>query len=172
MVERTIINSLGIILLVIATSGLTNPIYAESGLDDIQQPENPLTEISNDSNYEYILEGRPDPFNPFLSDKASTQKLNPDEIIEEEIELTGMRQFEPGQLNLVAVMRTNSQRFAMVEDVTGKGYLINEGTLIGRRGIVTQIETQQVLITETAYTRAGKEIKNSIVMRLKKEGEQ
>ena len=56
--------------------------------------------------------------------------------------------------------------------MTGKGYTLNEGTPIGRHGIVTKINLQQVIITETAHTRAGKEIKNTIVMRLNKEGEQ
>ena len=133
----------------------------------------PLISEKKVDNFEYKLEGRPDPFVPFLTKKASTSKLDPNEIIDDGGgELSGMQKFEPGQLTLVAVLESTSQKIAMVEDVTGKGYILNEGTPIGRRGIVTQIDPQQVLIVETARTRAGKDLKTTVIMRLKKEGEQ
>ena len=141
---------------------------------DVLEPAGPLLDPAEENvqPYKYVLEGRPDPFVPFITKKASTPKLNPDEIIDEDVELTGMRQFEPGQLRLVAVLETGKKKIAMVEDVTGKGYMLNEGTPIGRHGVVSKINLQQVVVTETAHTRAGKEIKNTIVMRLNKEGEQ
>ena len=142
--------------------GVTRQIMQqeETGIQEEQEPE-----------FSYALEGRPDPFVPFITPKATTPRLDPNEIIEEDVELTGMRQFEPGQLRLVATLFAGAKRMAMVEDVTGKGYIIYEGTPIGRRGRVTRIGNQQVEITETAHTRAGKEIVTKVVMRLKKEGE-
>ncbi|BCO10349.1 hypothetical protein GF1_27250 [Desulfolithobacter dissulfuricans] len=127
--------------------------------------------MDGDTGFEYKLEGRPDPFVPFLSEKATTTQVNPDEIVEEEIELSGMRQFEPGQLKLVAVLISQGEKVAMVEDVTGRGYILKTGTPIGRRGVVSDIQEDQVIITETARTRSGKEIKNTVVMRLNKEGD-
>jgi type IV pilus assembly protein PilP len=59
----------------------------------------------------------------------------------------------------------------MVEDFTGKGYILLEGTKIGRRGVVKNIASNAVTIEETAITRAGKEIVTQVVMTLKKEGE-
>lgn len=154
--------------------GIHSPGTAAMQAPDVLEPQEPLSAVVEKTNdYEYILEGRPDPFIPFLREKASSiSQLDPNEIIEDEGELSGMRKFEPGQLTLVAVLKASNQKMAMVEDVSGKGYIIDEGTPIGRRGIVTEIEPQQVIIIETAHTRAGKEIKNTIVMRLKKEGEQ
>jgi type IV pilus assembly protein PilP len=148
--------------------------YAATPPTDVLEPAVPLFGSTEEKTqtFEYILEGRPDPFVPFITKKASTPKLNPDEIIDEDVELTGMRQFEPGQLTLVAVLETSNNKIAMVEDVTGKGYMLNKGTPIGRHGVVSRITLQQVVVTETAHTRAGKEIKNTIVMRLNKEGEQ
>ncbi len=140
---------------------------------DVLEPLGPLGTEQKADDFEYKLEGRPDPFVPFLTKKASTPKLDPNEIIDDgEGELSGMQKFEPGQLTLVAVLESTSQKIAMVEDVTGKGYILNEGTPIGRRGIVTQITPNQVLIVETARTRAGKDLKTTVIMRLKKEGEQ
>ncbi len=142
---------------------------------DVVQPAAPLdgagANLDQEKPFTYVMEGRPDPFVPFIRPKVATAQLNPDEIIEEDVELTGMRKFEPGQLTLVAVMTTPEKKFAMVEDVTGKGYVITEGMGIGRHGTVTRIDPGQVLVTEIAHTRAHKEIKNTIVMRLNKEGE-
>jgi Tfp pilus assembly protein PilP len=101
--------------------------------------------------FEYQLDNRPDPFYPFLS-KEAARKEKEDEIIDEESgdTLTGMRVFEPGQLKLVAVMGTQGNKIAMAEDVTGKGYILREGMLIGRRGKITQIQDGQIVIKETA----------------------
>lgn len=175
MWNRQSIKKINFSFLLMLFCGLCPPVTAATTDTDVLQPQNPLVmeeKEENTSNFEYILEGRRDPFTPFLTEKASTPQLDPDEIIDLDTELTGMRKFEPGQLTLVAVLEATTQRLAMVEDVTGRGYILTEGTLIGRHGVVTQIEPQQVLITETAKTRAGKEIKNTVVMRLKKEGEQ
>ncbi len=83
-----------------------------------------------------------------------------------------MQLFEPGQLTLVALLRKNAGNAAMVEDFTGKGYVLLEGTKIGRRGVVKEIDPNAVIIEETAVTRAGKEIITKVVMTLKKEGEE
>ena len=120
--------------------------------------------------FQYMLEGRPDPFVPFIEPKVAT-KFDPNEIVDDEAELTGMQLFEPGQLTLVAVIFSSEKKIAMVEDVTGKGYVMHEGILIGRHGVVSQINEEQVIITETARTRAGKELITTVVMRLKKEGD-
>ncbi|PIE55762.1 MAG: hypothetical protein CSA34_07570 [Desulfobulbus propionicus] len=122
--------------------------------------------------YEYALDDRPDPFKPFIAPQETSQP-DPNEIVEEEKELRGMQLFEPGQLRLVAtVLREEGDNFAMAEDVTGRGYPLEEGMLIGRRGQVTSITPQEVLITETAKTRAGKELITTVVMRLKNEGDE
>jgi type IV pilus assembly protein PilP len=122
--------------------------------------------------YVYSVEGRTDPFKPFISKKATTPAgRDPNEIIDEQTELSGMQLFEPGQLTLVGVLMTETGELALVEDQTKKGYMLKRGTLIGRRGVVTQIDKQQVVITETAHTRAGKEISSTVIMRLKKEGD-
>ena len=173
MAAKNIIKKGWNILIYMSAAGLCGSVNAATPPTDILQPDSPITveEGTGNSSYEYTLEGRPDPFVPFLTKKATVAQLDPNEIIEDDTELTGMRQFEPGQLTLVAVLETGTKKVAMVEDVTGKGYILSEGTAIGRHGEVTTINLQQVLITETARTRANKEIKNTIVMRLNKEGE-
>lgn len=123
--------------------------------------------------FKYIVEGRRDPFIPFVTEKAaSSGNEDMNEIVEKDVVLSGMQLFEPGQLNLVALLAKGAEHFAMVEDSTGKGYVIAKGTKIGRRGVVVEIIPNKVLIEETAETRAGQKIVTKVVMVLKKEGEE
>ncbi len=122
--------------------------------------------------FEYQIEGRSDPFMPFVSERSTTPNENPDELIDDNKKLTGMQLFEPGQLTLVALMSAGGKRIAMVQDFTGKGYILKEGTKIGRRGVVKEITDNKVIISETAQTRGGKILTNNIAMVLKKEGEE
>ncbi len=159
--------------LLIATSLFSGPVQATESITGSTDPSQLMGEEPEQTlqQFDYQLEGRTDPFTPFISDKAATQKIGADDIIEDDVELTGMRQFEPGQLTLVAVMYSGSRRIAMVEDVTGKGYVLNEGMPIGRRGVVSRIDGQQVTVIETAHTRAGRELETTVVIRLNKEGD-
>ena len=159
--------------LLIATALFSGPVQATENITGSTDPRQLMGEEPEQTlqQFNYQLEGRTDPFTPFISDKAAAQKIGADDIIEDDVELTGMRQFEPGQLTLVAVMYSGSRRIAMVEDVTGRGYILNEGMPIGRRGVISRIDGQQVTVIETAHTRAGRELETTVVIRLNKEGD-
>ncbi len=152
--------------------GITSATENDSSTPTL--PPDEIQSIQETVNFEYQLEGRPDPFMPFIQPKVGA-RLDMDEIVDDtgDVPLTGMQIFEPGQLKLVGILETGGKKIAMVEDDTGKGYVINEGTLIGKKGVVSRITADNdVVITETARTRAGKEIVNTVVMRLNKEGDQ
>jgi type IV pilus assembly protein PilP len=135
--------------------------------DAVAQPSSGIAHAT--APFEYKLENRPDPFVPFITEKAASSSVNMDEVVDPSGPLTGMQLFEPGQLTLVALIKKGSENLAMVEDFTGKGYVITEGTKIGRRGVVRTIAPQSVLIEETAVTRAGKKNVTEVVMLLKKD---
>jgi Tfp pilus assembly protein PilP len=116
----------------------------------------------------YQIEERPDPFMPFISEKV-IQPVESD--FEETEKLTGMRQFEPGQLNLVAIMFTESNPMAMVEDSSHKGYIIRRGTKIGKSGIVSDILPNQVIIKQLSYSMTKERKYKTVEMILRKEGE-
>lgn len=82
-----------------------------------------------------------------------------------------MQLFEPGQLTLVGVLLSPTQEIGFVEDQSKKGYTLKVGTLIGKRGIVSKIDSDKVIVDETAKTRSGQEIKNTIFMKLNKDGD-
>lgn len=144
---------------------------APAPAEDGSAPPVPIAIKERVDTFEYLIEGRPDPFMPFITERAATSE-NPDEIIDPDQNLTGMQLFEPGQLTLVALLVSGENRFAMVQDFTGKGYVIEEGTKIGRRGVVADIIPNRVIIEEKAITRGGKTLTNKIAMVLKKEGEE
>ena len=118
--------------------------------------------------FTYETAGRPDPFTPFISDKI-IQPLEAN--VQQQEKLTGMRQFEPGQLSLVAVMFTESNPMAMVEDSSHKGYIIRRGTKIGKSGIVSDILPNQVIIKQLSYSMAREKKYKTVEMTLRKEGE-
>ena len=158
----------------LAGSLLTAPYPATGSVEKQDESITPVLKLDSGQTqdiFEYQLEGRPDPFLPFISKQVATQTLKADDIVDENTELSGMRKFEPGQLTLVAVMFASNRAMAMVEDVTGKGYILTEGMPIGRRGIISHIDDDQVTVIETAHTRAGRKLENTIVMRMNKEGD-
>lgn len=161
--------------ILILFTGIGTAAEQAAGSSDSAQPSPtpaaPLQIKASTETFHYQLEGRSDPFLPFITER-STRNEDPNEIIEEDQVLTGMQLFEPSQLTLVALMATGKDKFAMVQDFTGKGYIIKEGTKIGRRGEVSEITPSRVIIKETARTRSGQTLTNTIAMVLKKEGEE
>jgi type IV pilus assembly protein PilP len=129
-----------------------------------------LPQQNQENIFVYRIEGRPDPFVPFITKKAATSNLN--EIVPIAEQLSGMQLFEPGQLNLVAILMVENNEYAMAEDFTGRGYILHTGMKIGKRGIIKSIVSNQVIIEETVFTRAGEKLTSNIVMLLKKEGEE
>ena len=150
----------------LCTQGIANPAETNA----LEQPQPPVSHST--AQFEYLLENRSDPFVPFISEKAASSTVDMNEIVDSSGPLTGMQLFEPGQLTLVAILKKSAEDIAMVEDFTGKGYVLLEGTKIGRRGVVKDITLNNIVIEETAVTRAGKELITKVVMTLKKEGEE
>ena len=78
-----------------------------------------------------------------------------------------LQKFEIGQLNLVAIVWGISNPRAMVETPDKKGYIIKQGTLVGRNwGKVTEIKRDQVIVSEEYRGVDGRRIVNKISMRL------
>lgn len=130
-----------------------------------KQAKNPLLSwMHGDQSFVYHREGRPDPFTPFIPEKLLAAPADHEK-------LTGMRRFEPGQLTLVSIVFTENGALAMVEDSTGKGYIIKKGTDIGRSGVVAEIIPNEVIIKQHMLTTTGEKRIQTVKMVLRKEGE-
>jgi type IV pilus assembly protein PilP len=63
--------------------------------------------------------------------------------------LTPLERGELSQFKVVAILASGTDRHAMVEDGTGKGYLVKIGTYIGKNGgKVTNIFSDHMVVEE------------------------
>lgn len=118
-------------------------------------------------NYTYKRDGRSDPFMPFLREKVVDQEINSSPSGE----LVGMQKFEPGQLLVVGIVQSVSGPIAMVQDSTGKGYMISPGIKLGRSGVVDEITGNMILIKQQYLMTSGATRHRIVKMMLKHEGE-
>ena len=94
------------------------------------------------------------------SDKSKRKKRIPQ---------TPLERISLNQLKLVAIIRSSSGNKALVEDNTGKGYIIKNGTYIGlNSGIVTQINASSVIVEEEIENLLGELILQNTEIKLQK----
>jgi len=148
---------------------------ATEDLDATEPEDNEVTTALGDllqsmklGNFEYQVEERPDPFMPFISEKIIQSSEGE---ADNGGKLTGMRQLEPGQLTLAAILFTEVNPMAMVEDSSHRGYVIRRGTRIGKFGIVTDILPNAVIIKQLSYSMSQEKKYTTVEMILRKEGE-
>jgi type IV pilus assembly protein PilP len=104
-----------------------------------------------------------DPFEPAWGDKsrgAAKPVSKP---------RTPLEALDPSQLKLVGVMLSDTGDKALVEDASGKGYVIREGAHIGRHaGRVSRILKDRVIIEEEIEDAHGKIVSQKRVLKLNK----
>jgi len=111
----------------------------------------------------YNPEGKINPFdNPFKKDESSKQQTAVAEEEEEpnkpdRIRQTPLEKIDLSQLTLVGVIKFSSGYNAIVEEASGKGYMIKVGTYIGTNyGKVTEIQNDRIIIQEKVKDVMGK----------------
>jgi type IV pilus assembly protein PilP len=106
----------------------------------------------------YNPKGKVDPFVPLLRDepvqaagsKLMRKKRDPQSPLEK---------IDLGQLKLVAIIAAPSGNRALVEESTGKGYILREGTYVGlNSGKVVDIAIDKVMVEEEFEDAFGKTI--------------
>jgi type IV pilus assembly protein PilP len=113
------------------------------------------------TSYAYNPQGKPNPFQPLVVEKPSgpppKKKVEQAAKKEKEVPGTPLERLELAALKLVAVVWNIPHPRAMVEDSTGKGYILSLGTRVGKnQGQVTQITSAGVVITEKVEGADGK----------------
>jgi Tfp pilus assembly protein PilP len=105
--------------------------------------------------YVYDPKGKPDPFKPLIVDRTEAASGKPKPSSMEAA--TPLERMDLSQLKLVAVVWDISDPKGMVEDSSGKGYILSIGTPIGRnRGRITQINSLGVVVTERIEDSTGR----------------
>lgn len=113
--------------------------------------------------------------NPFVPLFRAENKNTPPEQLsaktkrKKRIPQTPLERISLNQLKLVAVIRASSGNRALVEDSSGKGYIIKTGTYIGlNAGIVTQINAKGVVVEEELENLLGELVLQHTEIKLQK----
>ncbi|MFO7665007.1 MAG: pilus assembly protein PilP [Desulfobacterales bacterium] len=132
-------------------------VKTEEGKKDSAAPD-PATEIAkvqSDTLPVYDPHGRIDPFIPLFKDEgplAGAEKESKGRIPRTPLEMIDL-----GQLKLVAVLQTSRGNKALVEEASGKGYIVEKGTYLGvNSGRVVKILKDRVIIEEKVESIVGK----------------
>lgn len=122
----------------------------------------------------YNPNGRFDPFEPLFKDQPDVQEVTAQKGKKEKrIPQTPLERVALSQLKLTAIIRAPSGNRALVEDATGKGYLIAKGTYIGlNSGRVTEVSNDRIVIEEEIENVMGEiDIQNEELKLQKPAGE-
>jgi len=115
----------------------------------------------------YNPEGKTDPFAPLFKEGVTSgpEKQNK----ERRIPRTPLEMVDLGQLKLVAIMHAKSGNKALVEEASGKGYIVAKGSYMGiNSGRVVKILKDSIIIEEEAENIMGKRIIQERELKLQK----
>jgi type IV pilus assembly protein PilP len=107
----------------------------------------------------YNPKGKIDPFEPLLKDESAAVVAKVRVKTDPNRPKTPLERIDLGQLKLVAIIAASTGNRALVEESSGKGYIIKAGTFIGlNSGKVVDIKNGKVLVEEEFEDVYGKAI--------------
>jgi type IV pilus assembly protein PilP len=102
----------------------------------------------------YDSTGKIDPFRPLLKDKAEVARKKK---IKRRTPRTPLERMDISQIKLVAVIRAPEGNIALLEEASGKGYIVSIGTYVGiNGGRITGILKDRLIIREESENILGK----------------
>jgi type IV pilus assembly protein PilP len=131
------------------------PETAKINTGSNQKPDQKI-ELS-ETTVSYKLKGKIDPFASIFRDQSSAFADQNDGKKKKRIPLTPIEKVDLSQLKLVGIIFASSGNKALVEDASGKGFVIKKGTRIGiNSGRVIKILKARVVVEEEAESILGK----------------
>jgi type IV pilus assembly protein PilP len=115
-----------------------------------------------DKEYTYDSTGKRDPFRSFIftAETASRDSRGP------------LEQFDLAQLSLVAVVWGTERPRAVVADPSGRGYIVREGTYMGKnQGRVIGIADNALVVKESYVDYFGETTTKDVTMRVRADKE-
>ncbi|MGH0037780.1 MAG: pilus assembly protein PilP [Myxococcota bacterium] len=113
------------------------------------------------ADYVYDSTGKRDPFRSFRWER--------EQEVADEGTLGPLEQFELEQLDVTAVIWSTHRPRALVEDPSGRSYIVHEGTRIGKNdGLVIHIGDNLVLVKETYVDFAGEQTTKDVELRIRR----
>jgi type IV pilus assembly protein PilP len=103
--------------------------------------------------FSYDSSGKPDPFVPLVFETITKQQA-PRPMAAKR--LTPLQKYDLSQLKLVAIISKGEKSAAVLEDAAGYGYIVTDGTLVGRdNGTIKKITADGVIVLEKVYDDTG-----------------
>ena len=119
---------------------------------------------SADKGFTYVSAGKRDPFRSFILEQQANRNSSRDR--------GPLEQFELAQLALHAVVWDTPRARALVTDPSGRGYIVAEGTPIGKNeGRVTKITDNLMVVRETYVDYLGERTEKDIEMRVRQKSQ-
>ena len=133
---------------------------------ELKNMEERLQKLLAPVSHIYNPQGKPDPFQPFLRESAAGKGA-------EGACTTPLECMDLGQLSLTAVVSESGGRMvAMVQDASGKGYVIKKGIRIGyNKGVVKDILPDRVVVEEESEDMRGQPLVRERILPLHPEGQ-
>ncbi len=105
----------------------------------------------------YNPQGKLDPFEPLFKEERSAPVTRLKKKAKKPRHLTPLEQFSLSQLKLVGIIHAPSGKKAMVQEASGKGYVVTKGTYIGRKsGKIVEILMDRIIVEEEVEDIYGK----------------
>ncbi len=111
---------------------------------------------------------------PFISYLVLVASRNREALVKRQSNLAShkhevLEDFDLAVLKLVATMRMGEDRVAMVEDASGKGYIVRRGDYMGKNnGRIKNITDNTLYLVEQIVNPAGDFIERSVTLTLRK----
>jgi type IV pilus assembly protein PilP len=108
--------------------------------------------------FTYNAQGKRDPFRSFVLEYAKDRRADRGPL----------EQFDLTQISLVAVVWDTTKPRALVQDPSGRAYIVSEGTAIGKNdGRVMSISDNTVVVKETYVDYLGERTEKDIEMHVR-----
>ena len=124
---------------------------------------------TTETGWKYDPTGKPDPFKSFILAAAIQEETAP-KVVRRQLTPLQKMPLSEIEAGLKAIIWGQLGSKALVEDATGKGYVVQEGTYVGQHdGIVKKIYQDRIVVEE--YRRdpgKGRLEPNEVVLKLKK----
>lgn len=115
-----------------------------------------------------------DPFSSYLTRVAARGAA----LVEEQMSRHAEREpellenFDLSTLKLVAIYSMGEDRVAMIQDATGKGYVVRRGNYMGKNsGRIEKIDLDTIHLVEQSINPAGDVVDNQVTLTLKEVNE-
>ena len=124
--------------------------------------------------YRYTVEGKPDPFKPFIDiaeDKGKKEHTETTETHTETVPLSPLQKFALDELRLTGIIWNANKKIAVVQTPDGKRHILRRGTPLGiNGGKVATVLSDGVVVVQKIKDFSGNVRTERVVLALKKNG--